>query len=483
MTARAASPARLLSGGERQRLAIARAIATGPEVLLADEPTGNLDSENGARVVRYLEQLNAGGTTVIVITHDEAVAAHAQRQVSVVDGLVSEHASTVFAPPAGPRAARPEARFGLRDQVVDDLGDALSALSHRRVRTLMLILAFALGVGGLITSLGISESASAQVSERLTRAALDEVRVTVPGRRRAAPRERRKARRLDCLDRAAAPCARCRLRRPGRRVHGADSAAGSGRSRARSGLPAHLRVAGLPEAGGSDGARPADDGTPRRPRGGGRHRGGRPRRADGARSSPSGTRLQPVDQRPKGERDRRASRRVAVAAAGRHHRGLADVIAGYPEVNVTLVVRTELGYPATLAEAIPLAMSPADPGQFTVETVADLRNLRYGVASDLGTFVGALSAILLVLASISAATTMYLTVQSRSQEIALRRAIGSSRASIARLFVIEGLVIGTVGGVVGAIVGSAAAVIGARGRVGLRFFRRTSHPSASGSVC
>ena len=141
-----------------------------------------------------------------------------------------------------------------------------------------------------------------------------------------------------------------------------------------------------------------------------------------------------------------------------------DVLAGYPEVDVTLVVRTDLGYPATLANAIPLAMDPADPGQFTVETVADLRNLRYGVASDLGTFVGVLSAILLVLASISAATTMYLTVQSRSQEIALRRAIGSSRGSIARLFVIEGLVIGTVGGVLGAMAGSAAAIIGARGQ-------------------
>jgi putative ABC transport system ATP-binding protein len=79
-----------LSGGEKQRVAIARALVNDPEVIFADEPTGNLDSKSGAQVMKILQDLNDQGHTIILVTHEKSTAEHAERMIRVIDGTIIE---------------------------------------------------------------------------------------------------------------------------------------------------------------------------------------------------------------------------------------------------------------------------------------------------------------------------------------------------------------------------------------------------------
>jgi putative ABC transport system ATP-binding protein len=83
-----------LSGGQRQRVAIARALVNNPSIILADEPTGNLDSKTSEEIMQLLEVLHERGNTIILVTHEHDIAAHAHRVISILDGQISKDEAT-----------------------------------------------------------------------------------------------------------------------------------------------------------------------------------------------------------------------------------------------------------------------------------------------------------------------------------------------------------------------------------------------------
>ncbi|WP_049333610.1 ATP-binding cassette domain-containing protein [Rothia mucilaginosa] len=520
---RASIRTRYLSGGEKQRCAIARALATRPPLILADEPTGNLDSHNSAKVIEILQRINATGCTVLVITHDPEVAAAARRVIRIEDGRLHEQSRADLAtvpvaevvpvvqdsPADAPTSLAPGEKPATHRRgsfLTDDSIEAISALTSRPLRTLLLGLSFALGVGGLISASGMSESASYQVNQRLLGSEQSTLYISdrdndqnMLGTYRQGESAQNVADRISALDyvkntgfvSSVAPAdvritrfspyedepktaiglsstSKTRLEQIGARMNPETLRAleqmnstltqenVADRERAEQLSGAIVSVSAARALGILPEDKAADNATTE-PRPGelpavdyGIKLGGLPQVAPGVSIWVDGQLMPVIGLFDPGNSGYEFRNTVIVSPGTLQRTGRGQV---------TYITETERGYGKAVAKAIPLTLKPAEPSQINVETPSDLQSLRASIASDLGLYVGVLSGILLVLASLSAATAMYLSVQSRTAEIALRRAIGSSKWLIARIFLMEGVMLGVLGGSIGACSGMIATII------------------------
>ena len=164
-----------LSGGQQQRVAIARALMNKPRMILADEPTGNLDSTSSEEIIKLFEGMNQSGITVVMVTHEPDIAAHAKRIIHMKDGKILSDELNPQSKTAGiqiERQPEPEtsstfhSTFNFR-QVQEYFRQALRALTANKVRTALSVLGILIGVGAVIAMLALGAGAQKSLEQRL----------------------------------------------------------------------------------------------------------------------------------------------------------------------------------------------------------------------------------------------------------------------------------------------------------------------------
>jgi len=162
-----------LSGGQQQRVSIARALMNGGHVLLADEPTGALDTQSGAEVIKILLELHAEGHTIIMVTHDMQVAAHADRIIELCDGrVVSDRLTRPDAAPTGAVLKTVTASSGrwqaARDRFREAFRMALLAMNAHRLRTFLTMLGIIIGIASVVSVVALGEGSRLQILKNIS---------------------------------------------------------------------------------------------------------------------------------------------------------------------------------------------------------------------------------------------------------------------------------------------------------------------------
>jgi macrolide transport system ATP-binding/permease protein len=451
MTERAGVLAKDLSGGERQRVAISRALASSTRIVLADEPTGNLDSRNGEAVLNELREFHAAGATVIVVTHSEEVAAAAHRTIRISDGMIVDD--------TGPSPAAEQTEWAAdggdgREAIrwVDLWRDAITSVLSRGAQTAALALAVALAVGLIVVSLGLGETAGAQVSGTFDAHANREVSGQAPLTSGQAPLT------------SGNPLNASDIVTRTRTIAGVDAVAtlvthgpvhvtalGSTAS-----VSARLFTGDFAVATDSHITWAADAHGHQLDQ----------RSVLIGRTLAGQLELGPLNAGPTVDID---GVRFAVVgtidSSSRYPELAGQIVAGMDAPltggaqTVTIAIRTATGAAQQVGRQLPAAADPFAPGQVTVNVPVDASTLRQSIESGVQIALTAFTALAVLIAIATLANAIGMSVIARRGEFGLRRAVGAQAPQLAALVASESAVIGFVGGIIGLVLGAAAILV------------------------
>lgn len=461
------STPRTLSGGQRQRVAIARALASETPIVLADEPTGNLDSENSEAVLRSFERLREVGTTLVVVTHSEQVAAHAERRIRVVDGTIVDDSDAQrdgspniavetgsqtaisgdpFAGSAveSARESAPPGRAS-RVRIRDGLRDAWANAVSRPARAFGLIATIALSLALVVTTLGLAASAQTQVSNEFDVVTSRDVSVRADGDGVSLSIPRSSAATLAALEDLNGVSSSAILADAGSR----DVRVGPPRQAVPTGVL--LATGDVEEALRLDvrwnfearseltadtalvGAYLADN-----------------------------LGLAAIDLAPTIDVDGRTVTVVGIIdASPRAPDLMGKLVLGsapdaIPTSTVTAYAVTATGSAHQVAGEMPLVMDPHRPGALQVDEPVELNSVRASVEDSIAMSMTILTIVALIAATASVVIASVTAVGERSEEIGLRRAVGARRLHISGMLTAESIALGLLGGLGGVALGMAA---------------------------
>lgn len=438
-----------LSGGERQRVAIARAIVAANPVLVADEPTGNLDSANSRSVMRVLDKLNQSGTTVIVVTHDPKVAAHAKTRIEVHDGVVTvpeSESSKPLKPAKTSHAAQAKnpKTSSKKTSLRAILADAGRTITAKPAASGALIAGVLLAVALALATVGISEAARAQVSQLFDAARNQRVAVSVPE-----PKQLTK----DGSVKQASTTTLMRLKRiPG--VERAQIYSNHGNQNIS--LTSDTKGQNFDVLGATDPSVPGLE-----------IEGKESAKTSGiklgagqvlvGRGIANNLELGPVDASPVVWIANKAYVVVGVISDSGLDASImnavvmreTDAVAVGATNAVTAEIRTRPGAAQLVAQQAPIALDPYTGENAHVDAPEDPKTMRQSVESNVRTMLVTLTAVSLLAAVLMLTNSTATAVSRRSGEFGLRRAMGARRWQIAALVTAESAIVGLIGGVIG----------------------------------